>query len=350
MNTDSMKKLSRLFHIIRLFEYNQKRSYRTHEIAEFLQVSDDAASDYLKDLSTSGLLPITKGRHHYWSLMEGAIIPHLELSLSYPEAVSLYLAGRLLSQIQDEQNWHVSMALKKLIDALPPSLKEQQKELLELLMFTEREGSEQLRDLSNIFQVLAMGWVTHTSVRLVYAPPLRKSFACIFDPYLLEPSAIGRTIYAIGYSHLVKDFRTYKLERIQKAELTQTNFELSPTFNGPERLQSAWGIMYTDEDPVKVHLRFNAIVTPRVRETRWHPSQKLTLTRAGCEWEATIGETLEIEPWLRGWGADCEVLEPTDLRAKMIDHVQRATKMYGLAGPTAQKPHDPKKFDRNLFK
>ena len=66
------------------------------------------------------------------------------------------------------------MALTKLVDALPASLKEQQKTLLELLLFNEREGGEQLRDLSNIFQVIAMGWVTHTRIRLSYTPPPAK--------------------------------------------------------------------------------------------------------------------------------------------------------------------------------
>jgi predicted DNA-binding transcriptional regulator YafY len=347
MNKDSLKKLGRLLHIIRLFE-NHPRSYRAREIAEILAINEDTANDYLHELSTSGLLPIDREKGD-WFLIEGAVIPHLELSLSYPEAVSLYLAGRLLSQTQDEQNWHVSMALQKLVEALPGTLKEQQKTLLDLLLFTEREGSEQLRDLSTIFQVMASGWVTRTSVRLSYAPPSRRSFECVFDPYLLEPSAIGRTVYAIGYCDVVKDFRTYKLERIQKAELTRSSFDLRPDFKGPEMLEQAWGVMYSDEKPVTVRLRFSAAVTPRVRETRWHPSQKLTLTRDGCEWFATIGDTLEIEPWIRGWGADCEVLEPANLRSQMIVHLQRAIKMYQLAGPPTQA-HNPKKLDRSLFK
>jgi len=349
MNTDGMKKFSRLLHIINLFEHNTRREYRTREIAVLLGVNEDTANDYLVELSTSGLLPLER-KKLAWTLMEGAVIPHLDLSLSYPQAVSLYLAGRLLSQTQDEQNWHVSMALTKLVEALPASLKEQQKTLLELLLFTEQEGSEKLRDLSNIFQVIAMGWVTRTSVRLFYDPPQRRSFACVFDPYLLEPSAIGRTVYAIGYCDVVDDFRTYKLERIQRAKLTNTTFDLSPKFKGPEMFKYAWGVMYSDEPPVTVRLHFSDTVTRRVRETRWHPSQHMTLTRDGCEWTAIIGDTLEIEPWIRSWGADCEVLEPASLRASMVDHLQRATKLYHLPETLAQKQRDPKKFDPTIFK
>jgi len=93
--------------------------------------------------------------------------------------------------------------------------------------------------MSHTFQVLASGWVTQRRVRLSYAPPFRRSFECVFDPYLLEPSAIGRTIYTIGYSDLVKEIRTYKLERIQQAELTSETFTVSEKFKGPEMLQQA---------------------------------------------------------------------------------------------------------------
>ncbi len=295
MKTDGMKKQERLLVIIGLFE-NPGCRYRTREIAEKLGINEDTAGKYLQELSGSGLLPIMKDGH-VWILPESSRVPHLELSLSYPEAVSLYLAGRLLSQTQDKRNWHVTMALKKLVEALPPILKERQQPLLDALLFFEHPEN-QLRDMSNIFQVLASGWATQRRVRLSYTPPFRRSFECFFDPYLLEPSAIGRTIYTIGYSNLVNDMHTYKLERIQHAELTSETFTISEKFKGPEMLQQAWGVMYGDEEPIEVHLRFSSNVTPRVRETRWHPSQKLTLTRTGCEWQAIIGDILEIEPWI----------------------------------------------------
>ncbi|MGH2509221.1 MAG: helix-turn-helix transcriptional regulator, partial [Ktedonobacteraceae bacterium] len=309
-----------------------------------LEINEDTANDYLKDLEYSGILPITRedGR---WHLREGAVIPRLELSLSYPEAVSLYLAGRLLAQTQDEQNWHMTIALQKLVEALPPSLQEQQKTLLELLLFEDTQRP----NLSNIFQAIAIGWVKRQSVRLTYAPARGKEFDCTFDPYLLEPSAIGRTIYVLGRSSVSTTLRTYKLERIKRAELTNKTFELSSDFKGAEQLQQAWIVMYSEETPVRVRLRFSATVTPRVCETRWHPNQEITLTRTGCEWTALIGDTLEIEPWIRGWGGECEVLEPSELRASTLNHLQRSMRIYGLTASEAV-PRDPTVLDRSLFR
>lgn len=343
MNVEHMKKLERLLFIMQLFQEPGRRRWQIKEIAAQLEINEDTVGKYLRDLELSGLLPITK-EGHYWFLPEGAMIPQISLSLSYPEAVGLYLAGRLLAQTQDEPNWHVSMALKKLIEALPPSLQAQQEMLRELLLIG---GDEQQPDTSGTFQALACGWVHQRRVQLYYVPPHGRGFECFFDPYLLEPSAIGRTIYAIGYSSAGKGPRTYKLERIRSAKLTEETFEVQPDFNGPEKLKQAWTVMYGDEEPVRVHLRFNAEATRRVRETRWHPSQEITLTRDGCEWSALIGDTLEIEPWIRGWGGDCVVLAPQALRERIIYHARRTMVNYELVGPSS---HDPKKFDRNLFK
>nr|BBH92009.1 DNA-binding transcriptional regulator [Thermogemmatispora argillosa] len=344
MNIETMKRVHRLQAIIHLFESQAQRRWRTREIAERLGINEDTANKYLNELQVTGLLPITK-EGLYWFLPEGAVIPRLQLSLSYPEAVGLYLAGRLLAQTRDERNWHLTMALHKLLEALPAPVREQQGTIAALLLTedTERE------DFSAIFLALACGWVQHRRVQLTYEPPRKSRFETLFDPYLLEPSAIGRTIYVLGYSHAVQALRTLKLERIRHAKLTSESFDPDPSFKAEELLQRAWGVMYGDEEPVRVRLHFSSQVVKRVRETRWHPSQEIRLTRDGCEWTALIGDLVEIEPWVRGWGADCVVLEPEELRARVISHVQRACQQYGLQ-PAPASAHEPGRLNPDLFR
>ena len=181
----------------------------------------------------------------------------------------------------------------------------------------------------------------HRIVRLRYSPPHKRTFECDFAPYLLEPSGIGRTIYAIGRSTPPDDFRTYKLERIEHAELTEKTFEIEQDFDVPALLKRAWGVMYGDEEIVEVHLRFSHLVTKRLKETLWHPSQQIVDTPNGCEWKAQIGDTLEIENWIRGWGEDCEVLAPQSLRQRMIDTVRRLARTYGVEIHSISSPDEP---------
>lgn len=93
---------------------------------------------------------------------------------------------------------------------------------------------------------------------------------CFLSPYLLEPSGIGRTIYAIGHSSLANNLHTFKLERIEYAKLTDTTFEIPADFHGPSLLKNARTVMYGDEEPVEVCLRFSHWGTKRVKETVWY--------------------------------------------------------------------------------
>jgi predicted DNA-binding transcriptional regulator YafY len=278
----------------------------------------------------------------YWQLAQGAKFELLPMKLNLAEGTALYLAARLLTQIHDERNEHVLSALSKLISGMPATITPYQQALLDLA----RERQKGQPDRSDIFETLALGWATRRIIRLTYAPPHRKTFECQFSPYLLEPSAIGRTFYAIGYSNPPDALRTFKMERIEYAKLTEEPFEVPSDFDGPALLKRAWGVMYGDEELVEVRLRFSHWVTKRVKETLWHPSQQIIDTTEGCEWTAQIGDTLEIENWIRGWGSDCEVLVPQELREKIINDVRRSARMYAIA---LQKPAAPDEPDNELF-
>jgi predicted DNA-binding transcriptional regulator YafY len=288
----------------------------------------------INELGLTGRLPLRKDGQ-YWVLAEHAHLPQLQVHLNLAEATSLYIAGRLLSQIHDGQNRHVILALTKLLDALPQPLQEHQRLLIE--MAQQREQSQS--DRSSIFETLAIGWATHRRVSLLYEPPRKQKFECLFSPYLLEPSGIGRTIYAIGERIPPGALRTYKLERIRYACLTEEPFEISEEFDGPKLLKRAWTVMYgaEEEELVEVRLRFSHYVTRCVKETLWHPEQHIVDTPEGCEWSVSIGDTLEIENWIRGWGPDCEVLSPPELRERIIADLRRSALMYQI---TPVQPSD----------
>jgi predicted DNA-binding transcriptional regulator YafY len=92
-------------------------------------------------------------------------------------------------------------------------------------------------------------------------------------------------------------------------------------------LSSAWGVMYGEEIPIK--LKFSRDVTRRVKESIWHPSQTLKdLPDGSCLLTMHVGSTLEMTPWIRGWGPDVEVLEPLELRNQFKMWADRVKEMY----------------------
>ena len=132
----------------------------------------------------------------------------------------------------------------------------------------------------------------------------------------------------IGYSLQHGMLRTFKVERIIKATLTTQQFIRPDTIDLERLLQYAWGVWY-GEDPVEVRLRFYGTAANRVRETIWHPLQRIEdLADGNLEWTVQIAGVRELIPWIRGWGPDCEVLAPAELRELIATDMHRAAELY----------------------
>jgi len=86
---------------------------------------------------------------------------------------------------------------------------------------------------------------------------------------------------------------------------------------------------------VEVHLRFKPPAAARVRETIWHPSQQLTDgPRGTVEMRVTVAGTVEITPWILGWGDAVEVLAPAELRQRISES---GAKMAALNAPSSPR-------------
>lgn len=331
---DADDKLQRLLTLQLLFWRNPERGFRTAEIAEHLGISDRAVRNYLDEMSTSGRLPIYKEGWE-WHLVEGARMELLPVTFDLAEGALLYTAARLLARHTAEPHPALRPALTKLVSALPETLSPYLEQLIRTLPVARSH------DYAVVFEALVYGWATRRVVELTYNPlKTGRPFQAQFHPYLLEPSAIGYTVYAIGYSTPPCALRTFKLERIECATLTSEQFELPDNFDGLALLRQAWGVMY-GEAPQTVRLRFSSgKAARRVRETMWHPSQRFIDEDNGAViWEADVGDWLELLPWVRGWGSDCQVLAPETLRLELVAEARRMAQLYGWEVHRAKDTH-----------
>ena len=89
--------------------------------------------------------------------------------------------------------------------------------------------------------------------------------------------------------------------------------------------------MDSENEPVTVELRFApGQPTRRVKETVWHPKEQVTDTPdGGCMWSAPVAEWQEMLPWIRGWGSDCEVVRPLQLRETLMGEARAMAEQYG---------------------
>jgi CRISPR-associated endonuclease/helicase Cas3 len=145
-------------------------------------------------------------------------------------------------------------------------------------------------------------------------------------------------VYVIAQSDFNDRIFAFKLDRILSAFLSGETYEIPASFDDEQLLKHAWGIWFGEKDSVTVKLRFSPAVTRRVKESIWHPLEQVQDTDdGGCIWSVDIAEWREMLPWIRGWGADCEVLEPDSLQKEIIQHVRDLASQYKVI-PSETKP------------
>jgi predicted DNA-binding transcriptional regulator YafY len=244
------------------------------------------------------------------------------IRLSYHEAMALVLAGLQLTRTLDKHNPHVISALRRLATTLP--------EMPSLHLKRAADRMETYRHDSNgvsVLEKIAEGWGSRRKVKVGYRSPnsgvLRER---IISPYALEPTASG--VYVIGYDDWAGNIRTFKLNRLENAQLLDEPYTIPEDFDAEAHLSSSWGIM-TGEKLSEVVLRFSPPATPLVSERRWHSSQQLENTSdGGCLLRLWVSEPLEMQPWIRGWGSLVEVLAPDWLRLRIATELLQAVDHY----------------------
>jgi predicted DNA-binding transcriptional regulator YafY len=267
--------------------------------------------------SADGKLSIDKERY----------LNHVRLSRD--ESAVVFLAVRLFARYADKPNPHAVSTLRSLSIALrkiAPRIADHIARTSEKL---DRPMSDTAREHLNALEVLTRAWAEGTRVRLfTREEPLVER---LFEPYFIEPSAVGYSSYVIGYDHYRHAERTFKIERLHRVLPTCDTYSVPATFDPYAKLAGAWGVNWGDgQTPVEVVLRFAAgRAADRVRETNWHESQVIeALPDGGCVMRIRVGSTQEMKPWIRQWGHECEVLAPAALRREIGDEMRKAGALY----------------------
>lgn len=197
--------------------------------------------------------------------------------------------------------------------AIPPETKRKQRETNRKLKHLETEA-----------------WVTQRMLKMVYRSILAEEAAeRVVEPYYIEPTAPEHDSYVIAYCHLRKEVRTFKMARIEAAELTSEPYIIPPDFDANKFFGSSWGIVVEGE--VKT-IRLK-IVDPKImrimEETTWHPSQVLEKQKDGSMiMTLRVTDTVDLYSWILGWGEKIEILEPKELQGEILQTAKKMVKIY----------------------
>ena len=323
------KKLSR-FEQFKSLLLAHPNGLRKAEIARRIGVDRSVAGDYVMDFALPyGPLPIIEITPDYFTIDRD--LYEVEISVNQHEALAIHMATRLLTTRTDKHNPYAAAALRKLGEAIgelsPPVSQHMH------LSANVLDGEERRRDprFLEILETLMRAWSVGQKVALTHEMENGSIHDYIFSPYFIEPYALGRTVHVIGFREPINKVMTFKVERLRTIALLADEYSIPDEFDPEDKLKNAWGIWYTDKQPERVVLKFSRKVAKRVLETVWQVGEETAVAEDGSIiWQAQVDEWQEMLPWIRGWGADCEVLEPLTLRQKLIRETLGLAKIYEL--------------------
>jgi predicted DNA-binding transcriptional regulator YafY len=153
----------------------------------------------------------------------------------------------------------------------------------------------------------------------------KKTKTYTLDPYRVVYYHGGLYLYARAKEY--GEVRTFAVERIEKIEVLDQNFEVPKDFNVTEYARGAFGI--AGGKPEAVEVVFAAEMANYIRERVWHESQALEEKADGSVvLRMNVTPGFELQSWIKGFLPHVQVVKPARLRETIAADIDKARKQF----------------------
>lgn len=214
-------------------------------------------------------------------------------------------------------------ALDKVLQYLPGALP--QHHFLDVYSFARTSGEQPSPEC---FSVLEEAIRNRRKVRIVYeALRTGETSERIVHPYRLH---LAEDIwYLVAICELRNKPRSFMLRRIRRLELLDVAYEPDPDFDPDAYLHERMYLFIAGNGKQTVRIRFNARHAGWIRDSRWHPAQKIVENGDGSLILVMDVDAYDVVTcWLLQYGTDAEVLEPEELRTSVVRKARAIAALY----------------------
>jgi predicted DNA-binding transcriptional regulator YafY len=316
---DRLARLISVQHILHQFS----QGLTIEEIAKKCDVCERTARRDLEALEQIGVPVWQEGPKR--GIDQAYFLPLISFTL--PEAMTIFLAARLLLSYSNAYNPSIGSTFIKLNSAMPPPLRDQVGRTISWMQKLDRDDR-----LRRIMDSLSNAWINGRKVKITYQALGRpQAGQRVIEPYFIQPATFEHANYVIGYCCQARRVRTFKVDRIQDIEVLEERYSIPDSFDANEFLEPAWGITVTGR-PTEVKLRFDPAIARIAAETRWHKSQSVKMQPDGSVIVSlNVPLTDEFTSFITRWGDKVEVLGPAGLRKKVAGIARKMAGMYKAA-------------------
>jgi len=270
-------------------------------------------------------LDIKHDRYHngYYNASPNKILPMFDLTTG--ELFALTLGKDMLAQYTGT-SFHplLQAALEKICQRLPEKVRIDVTDLRAAVDFGK---SASLHFSRKMFMELHTACQKLNKVSMRYfAANTGETTERTVDPQRLLCNR--GTWYLIAYCNLRQDLRLFAMHRIEQYQILPETFEPMDQERLDQWLQSPLFIEHQQPN-VEVSVRFDPRSARYIKEKNWHESQRLedhadgscTLTFQTCGLD-------EVRRWILTFGAEAQVLQPTELRDLITADLKAALARY----------------------
>lgn len=277
--------------------------------------------DYMRDMLGA---PIAYDRYrrgfHYeseWRFLPSTFFDEREVK-------SLMATRSVLARYDGAPHYQeIRDALDKVLQYLPGSLPEHH--FFDVYSFArtsaEQPGPECFSQLEEAIR-------NRRKVRIVYeALRTGETSERVVHPYRLHLAE--DTWYLVAVCELRNKPRSFMLRRIKSLELLEDGYEPDTGFDPDAYLHDRMFLFIAGDEKQTVRIRFNARHAAWIRESRWHPAQEIVENGDGSLILVMNVDAFDVVTcWVMQYGVDAEVLEPAELRAKIMRQARAIADLY----------------------
>lgn len=319
----ALNKTDRLFALVLLLQ--NKPHLTTKDLAEHFNTSRRTIFRDLRTLNESGV-PLTFGDQGGYEILGGYQLPPLMLSAR--EAATLLVGTKFAKQQTDSSlQKDADQVAMKIRSVLPPSLQEyidrlQQRTILDPYLTNVMQTPSISDDEQGQWAQLSEAVAQQNPVFITYHVESRD------ETTKRKVDALGIVYYfdhwnLIGYCHLRKDVRNFRLDQIRELYVMSETFKAHQDFDLQKFLEEKGAGRQQ-----RIALHFSPQVYGWARK-RIPARIEEELPADGGIQVAFYFENLDyIAKWLLAFGTEVQVLEPQALKDKTKDLIKKIAALY----------------------
>lgn len=133
--------------------------------------------------------------------------------------------------------------------------------------------------------------------------------------------------YFYGYCELRKNFRFFKLSRINDYEILDDSFTVNIKYDIKEIMEKSFGIY--DDEPINLILKIQYPMSQIVKERQYAVEQVIEeVDESTIILKARMKGYKEIKAWIMSMGSMAEVIKPEKLRKEILNEAKEMVKLY----------------------